>query len=92
MKKHQSVKMGVRETKLCLCAESTLGLTVLVCGIFLTKIGSSQPVFLDSIRWCSWITFWMFFSFCIKDYVIHTNPLRIEKDPEHMNILMRWKA
>ena len=92
LNKKQSVNMGRRESKLCLCAESTLGLTVLVLGLFLSKIGSSQPVFLDSVRWCSWITFWMLLSYSIKDYVIHTSPLRIKKDPEHMNILLRWKA
>ncbi len=92
MKRYQSVKMGARETKLCLCAESTLGLTVLFVGILLTMIGGTYPIFLDSIRWCSWITFWLFFSFYIKDYVIHTNPLRIERDPEHMNVLLSWKA
>jgi len=92
LKKKQSVNMKTRESKLCLCAESTLGLTVLILGILFSKIGSSQPVFIDSTRLCSWTTFWMLFSYSIKDFVIHTSPLRIEKDSEHINILMRWKA
>ena len=81
--------MADQESKLCLCAESTL--SVLVLGLFSSNISNSQPVFLDSVRWCSWITFWMLFSYSIKDYVIYTSPLRIEKDSEHMNILLRWK-
>ena len=92
LKKKQSVNMKTRESKLCLCAESTLGLTVLILGILFSKIGSSQLVFIDSTRLCSWTTFWMLFSYSIKDFVIHTSPLRIEKDSEHINILMRWKA
>ena len=91
LKRKQSVSMAGRESKLCLCAESTLGISVLILGLFLSNISNSQPVFLDSVRWCSWITFWMLFSYSIKDYVIHTSPLRIEKDSEHMNILLRWK-
>jgi len=75
----------------CMCLESSVGfIPVIVAGVLLFS-GLSQPVAFSGLAWGLGVTIIMLFGFLLKDYVIELNPLRIRKDPDHINMRFVWR-
>ena len=88
---HKKTSADNQRECFCLCLESSFGLIVLVIGLVLSFLLQTPKVLMDTTRWISWTTLILLFSFAIKDYVLLLNPIRIEKDRNHLNIILRWK-
>lgn len=86
-----SRKDATAQSGLCLCAESALGMTILLISVILIFAVESFTVYLDHNRLISWFALFLLASFAIKDYVVMLNPLRIVKNPDHLNIFLSFK-
>ncbi len=75
----------------CMCMESTLGIIGILLGIGIFCIGINQSVQMANWAWGGWVMLTMSVGFAIKDLVIETNPWRIVRDKDHMNIVFKWK-
>lgn len=72
----------------CLCLESTLGSTGVLAG--LVVLGSGLPWRLALPAWCWGLLVGgvLALGFAIKDLVIALRPLRLVRDPDHLNIVV----
>ncbi len=76
---------------LCMCMESTVGITGIVAGSILLLGGFSHSIGMSEVYWTGLIGLTLVTGFLIKDLVIETGPLRIVRDPDHVNIIVKWK-
>jgi len=86
-KKPEANKPAVR----CMCAESTVGFIGVILGALLLLAGIGSEVSVGRISWTLVVSATLIGCFLIKDFVIETGPLRLRRDPDHINILVKWK-
>ena len=75
----------------CMCVESTVGITGVAIGLILLTCRIDAPVSMGQWGWCGLAILVLGTGFLIKDYVLELNPLRIRRDKDHVNIIVRWK-
>jgi hypothetical protein len=75
----------------CMCVESTVGITGVVAGLILVtcRIGTTLPM--GRWSWCAFALASLGTGFLMKDYVAEFKPLRIRRDKDHVNIIVRWR-
>ncbi len=80
-----------RRVARCMCVESTMGISGVAIGLITLACGIGTQVSMG--KWCwSGIALLVFGTgFLIKDYVLESNPFRIRRDKDHVNIIVRWK-
>jgi hypothetical protein len=76
----------------CMCLESSVGLTGVVVGGFLTLSGIGGKVALGPIRWMLLTAAVLTLGFLAKDLVISWRPLGVRRDPDHHSIVFTWWA
>ncbi len=73
------------------CVESAVGLLGVVCGGLLLASRFDSAIKLDH-NILSGITLGVLcIGFLIKDWVIQANPWRIGREPDHLNLVVRWR-
>jgi hypothetical protein len=72
------------------CVESAVGIFAVVVGCGLLFIPLSTRVSLGNTGWSISIFLTMLLCFVLRDYVFQWRPWRIYKEPDHVNIVVRW--
>jgi hypothetical protein len=75
----------------CVCVESMVGITGIVVGLTLFGWKIGKPVSMGRWTWSIVPMLVMGAGFVMKDYVLDTKPLRLRRDTNHVNILVKWK-
>lgn len=74
----------------CMCLESTVGMAGIVVGALLVGLASGFSVSIAQTGWAAVIGVPLIVGLLIKDLVLTWPPLRIQRDPDHMNIIVKW--
>ena len=85
----QRLSTGVVEQH-CFCFESLFGIVVLLIGFLLFFSGNSTVVIMSQVLWAIVVSSVLIIGFLIKDLVITWRPIGIRRDPNHMNIIVKW--
>ncbi len=75
--------------KQCFCLESLIGLSVLLAGCLLLFNSNSASVALSQTMWVIAILAVLVTGFLIRDLVVTWRPIRIRKEKNHLNILVK---
>jgi len=75
----------------CLCLESTLGSTGVLAGLVVLGSGMPWRLALPAWGWGLLVGGVLALGFAIKDVVIALRPLRLVRDPDHLNIVVGWR-
>ena len=75
----------------CLCLESTLGSTGVLAGLVVLGSGLPWRLALPAWGWGLLVGGVLALGFAIKDLVIALRPLRLVRDPDHLNIVVGWR-
>lgn len=75
----------------CLCLESTLGSTGVLAGLAVLGSGLPWRIALPAWGWGLLVGGVPALGFAIKDLVIALRPLRLVRDPDHLNIVVGWR-
>lgn len=76
--------------KQCFCLESLVGLSVLLVGFLLLFKSNSTRVALSQTMWAIAILAVLVAGFLIRDLVVSWRPIRIRKEKNHLNIIVKW--
>ena len=86
---NQSAKAQGREAA-CFCAESTVGILgiLLGCILLFSRVGGMTTM--TTLSWFILALTVLSIGYFLKSYVIQWNPWKIVKDPDHLNIIVKW--
>ena len=76
----------------CMCMESSVGAAGILAGAILLFGVFDIAVVMTALHWQVIVTTILILGFIMKDWVILMNPFRITRDPDHVNIIVRWKS
>jgi hypothetical protein len=76
----------------CMCLESAIGFIPVTAAAVLLFSGLSRPINIPSWVWPVGTAITLSAGFWLKDYVFEWKPLRIRKDPDHINLRFSWKS
>ena len=85
----QTVKTKGREAA-CFCAESTIGIIGIVVGGVLLFVGIGGSINMTTLSWVVLALVVLSLGYFLKSYVLQWNPWKIVKDPDHLNITLKW--
>jgi len=74
----------------CMCVESTLGMLGIVVGAVVLLAGFTTSLQTSALFWATAVGLTLVLGYFIKDYVLTWFPVRFKKDPDHMNIIVKW--
>lgn len=85
----EQVETQVREAA-CFCAESTIGIigVVVGCALIFTQVGGGASM--AALSWSALALIVLSVGYVLKSYVLQWNPWKIVKDPDHLNIVVKW--
>jgi len=75
----------------CMCIESAVGMIGVIAGLLFTGLGIKTEFKMNPETWIFLSLTTLITGFLIKDWVFEWNPWRIRRDPDHINIIVRWK-
>ena len=75
----------------CLCLESALGATGVLAGLVFLGSGLAWRMAMPDWGWSLLVAVVLALGFAIKDLVIALRPLRLVRDPDHLNIVLGWR-
>ena len=75
----------------CICLESTVGICGIILGIIFFATDSGKDLEMTTWCWSLSAMATLGSGFLMKDYVLGWKPLRISKDKDHMNLIVRWR-
>jgi hypothetical protein len=90
--KLRGVSRDSMPTGTCMCLESGIGFAPVAIAALLISSGLSRPVPFAGWAWTLGTAAVMLSGFALKDYVIEWNPLRVRKDPDHINMRFVWRS
>ena len=90
-KRRQQAKTGTRQEALCMCVESTVGVTGVVAGLIVLGSAADSALFVDRTLWTILSVSVLVIGFVIKDFVFEWRPFRIRRDKDHVNLVFSWK-
>ncbi len=73
------------------CVESAVGLLGVLCGALLLASRFDSAIKLDHNLLGAMTLGVLCTGFLIKDWVIQANPWRIAREPDHLNVVVRWR-
>ena len=73
------------------CVESAVGLLGVVCGGLLLGSRFDAAITLERNILCAMTLCVLGTGFLIRDWVIQANPWRIDREPDHLNVIVRWR-
>jgi hypothetical protein len=91
-KQKRDTQSGTRQELLCMCVESTVGVTGVVAGIIIFGSAIKWPVPMSSGIWSLLALAVLAMGFAIKDLIFEWRPFRIRRDKNHSNIVFSWKS
>ena len=85
----QKIETHSREAA-CFCAESTIGIIGILIGCILlfARIGGTASM--TTLTWFILVVAVLSIGYFLKSYVLQWNPWKIVKDPDHLNIIVKW--
>ena len=90
-KRRQQSHSGPRQEALCMCVESTVGVTGVVAGLIVLGSAADSTLFVSPMLWCILAVTVLAIGFAIKDFVFEWRPFRIRRDKDHVNLVFSWK-
>ena len=81
---------NAKKTAKMMCIESSIGLLGILVGLLLSLYFSSLTIALVNWVWIALIAMILVFGFFLKDYVFAFNPLRIAREPDHLNVVVKF--
>ena len=90
-KRRQDSQIGARREALCMCVESTVGLTGIVAGLILLGSAADLTLLVGRTLWSILAVAVLAIGFAIKDLVFEWRPFRIRRDKDHVNLVFSWK-
>lgn len=90
-RRDQQSQQGAPQEALCMCVESTVGVTGVVAGLVvlgstIDSTLSASPLLITILA-----TGTLAFGFAVKDLILEFRPFRIRRDKDHLNIVFSWK-
>ena len=82
---------GERQELLCMCVESTVGVTGVVAGLIILGSALNWPVPMTPWLWSLLATSVLVIGFAFKDLIFEFRPFRVRRDKDHLNIVFSWK-
>ncbi|GAB6140843.1 hypothetical protein JCM14076_15720 [Methylosoma difficile] len=82
---------NIRQAMRCLCAESTLGWIGIIIGAALMGFDLAMLLVLSVHWWAVMVFTVLAIGFAGKNFVFAWRPLRIIYDPDHINIVVKWR-
>jgi hypothetical protein len=76
---------------MCLCAESAIGVFGVAAGLIVTGAGIGTVIDMAPWRWALGVGTVLLAGFASKDLVIDFDPLRVRREPDHRNVVVRWR-
>jgi len=80
-----------RQEALCMCVESTVGVTGVVASLVILGSSVDSKLVVSHLFWSILAVVVLAIGFVIKDFVFEWRPLRIRRDKNHVNIVFSWK-
>ena len=77
---------------LCMCVESTVGVTCVVAGLFILGSALNTQVPMTAWLWSLLATAILAIGFAVKDLIFEFRPFRVRRDKDHLNIVFSWKS
>ena len=90
-KRRQDSQTGPRQEALCMCVESTVGVTGVVAGVVVLGSAADSTLFVSRTLWSILAVAVLIIGFAIKDFVFEWRPFRIRRDKDHVNLVFSWK-
>ena len=90
-KRRQDSQTGARREALCMCVESTVGVTGIVAGLIVLGSAADSNLFVSRALWSILAVAVLVIGFAIKDFVFEWRPFRIRRDKDHVNLVFSWK-
>lgn len=90
-KRKQQAGVGDRRKALCMCVESTLGVTGVAAGLIILGSALDLPLHVAPWAWGALVLAVLATGFAIKDFVLEWRPFRLRRDKDHVNIVFSWK-
>jgi hypothetical protein len=86
-KRKRDTQSGKRQEILCMCVESTIGVTGVVAGLVIFGSAINRPVLMSPWIWILLVVAVLTIGFAIKDFIFEWRPFRIRRDKNHLNIV-----
>ena len=80
-----------RKAAKCLCAESALGITIIVLATLLLRSRLDQAVMVTRWGWSLLVMGILLVGFLLREFVIGWQPWRIYREPGHLNLAARLR-
>lgn len=81
---------GAPRQALCMCVESTVGVTGVAAGLMVLGSGVDARLAVAPWQWCLLAAGILSVGFAIKDFVLEWRPFRIRRDKDHLNVVVSW--
>jgi hypothetical protein len=78
-------------TASCLCLESAVGATGVAVGLAIAGLGDFGAVSLSRANLAFGVAAMLALGLAIKDWVITWNPWGLQREKDHLNLILRWK-
>lgn len=90
-RRNRDAHAGAGREALCMCVESTIGVTGVVTGLAVLGSALDATLALGPEAMGAIAVVVLAIGFAIKDLVFELRPFRIRRDKDHLNIVFRWK-
>lgn len=80
-----------RRKALCMCAESTVGMTGVVAGLGILGSGIDAALPVSPLLLSALVSAVLVFGFLIRDFIFEWRPFRIRREKDHLNVVFSWK-
>ena len=90
-KRRQLPQDGTRREALCMCVESTVGVTGVVAGLILVGAMADMTFRVSPTLFSILAVTVLAAGFAIKDFVFEWHPFRLRRDKDHLNLVFSWK-
>lgn len=87
----RQAELALPHQALCMCVESTVGITGVVAGLFFLGGAIDLQLSMKPWIWSALAIAVLVIGFAIKDLVFEWRPFRIRRDKDHVNIVFSWK-
>ncbi|MES2820984.1 MAG: hypothetical protein V4812_18570 [Pseudomonadota bacterium] len=84
--------VGTRQEALCMCVESTIGVTGVVAGLIILGCALDSTLPVGSWLWSVVAVGVLTIGFAVKDFIFVWRPFRIRRVKDHINIVFSWKS
>ena len=74
-----------------LCVESALGMAGVVAGALVAFAAAPMTIAPSRAALALAVFALVVAGFLLKDWIVERNPWRLRRDPDHMNLVVRWR-